>query len=170
MIRWLMNLETLRQPSSAPPSTSMVKTTSLIFRETIKEKENTKGIHIPRTLSLLYETHSQNILSLSVWFLHQTCNMPDDSWVVWRHCSKVGEALKATWRTHNRLIRKETPVSMLTVNRNILKTREWCQDGWQSCTVWQSGALALTPGTDKSCPLSYEPSGTDFLSPCIQVA
>ena len=30
--------------------------------------------------------------------------------------------------------------------------------------------IAQIPGTDKSCPLSYEPSGTDFLSPCIQVA
>jgi len=25
-------------------------------------------------------------------------------------------------------------------------------------------------GTDKSCPLSYEPSGSDFLSPCVQEA
>ena len=26
-----------------------------------------------------------------------------------------------------------------------------------------------SPGGDKNCPLTYEPSGTDFLSPCIQV-
>ena len=47
--------------------------------------------------------------------------------------------------------------------------------------VWQPTKLHLTlkidrsdaaleiPGSDKNCPLSYEPSGSDFLSPCIQV-
>ena len=29
--------------------------------------------------------------------------------------------------------------------------------------------VLYSPGGDKNCPLSYEPSGTDFLSPCIQV-
>merc|ERR1719237_1038157 len=37
---------------------------------------------------------------------------------------------------------------------------------WCPCSYSTSNTL----GTDKSCPLSYEPSGTDFLSPCLQEA
>ena len=33
-----------------------------------------------------------------------------------------------------------------------------------------STKISLFWGADKNCPLSYEPSGSDFLSPCIQVS
>ena len=38
-----------------------------------------------------------------------------------------------------------------------------------SLKIDRSDAALEIPGSDKSCPLSYEPSGSDFLSPCIQV-
>ena len=39
----------------------------------------------------------------------------------------------------------------------------------QSFTSLLKSTNLEIPGSDKSCPLSYEPSGSDFLSPCIQV-
>ena len=38
-----------------------------------------------------------------------------------------------------------------------------------SLKIERSDAALEIPGSDKNCPLSYEPSGSDFLSPCIQV-